>query len=378
MRHRLPWQVKSLTTSPKKAHPRSSTIESIDFRRALVTGGGGFLGLALVRRLIDLGVRVKSFSRSHYAALEYAGADQVSGDLADFDAVAEAVSENEIVFHVAALAGSWGPWKQYFATNIQGTRNILDACLEHGVGHLVYTSTPSVVFTGSDMENVDETVPYARHFEAHYPRSKAVAERAVLEANGDALRTVALRPHLIWGPGDTNLTPRIVSRADAGRLRRIGRDDCLIAPTYIDDAVAAHIAAAQALVHAPGYESAPCGQAYFVTSGETLSAWTMIDRLLEAAGREPLRKRVPPWLALAVGAGMELTYTLLGRDDEPPLTRWVVRELASSHWFDLSRSRRDLGYVPTASIDDGMAKLASSLAGAGPSPSTVEPETALE
>ncbi len=327
--------------------------------RVLVTGGGGFLGGALVRALRGRGHEVRSFSRRTYPWLGTLGVEQLSGDLADSEAVQRATEGCESVFHVAALAGAWGPTEAYERTNVDGTRHVIEGCQRHGVRDLVYTSTPSVVFDGGDMEGCDESVPYARHFEADYPRTKAAAERLVLQANGDSLRTVALRPHLIWGPGDTQLLPRMVERRD--RLRRIGVGGKRIAPTFIDDAVSAHLAAAAAL-EVPSDSPPAAGKAYFVTSGETIEVWTMIDRLLAAAGRRPVEGNVSRGLALAVAGAAEGLYRILGREQEPPLTRWVVRELTTSHWFDLGAARRDLGWEPSVSIDRGLELLGRSLA----------------
>jgi nucleoside-diphosphate-sugar epimerase len=328
--------------------------------RCLITGGGGFLGRNIALRLLESGHQVRSLSRSHHVELEALKIEQHQGDIADPDAVEKAVDGCDAVFHTAALAGAWGPWRNYFKTNVLGTRHIIDACREQGAKYLIHTSTPSVVFDGQDMENADESAPYARHFEAHYPRSKAVAEKAVLEANGPELRTVALRPHLIWGPGDTNLLPRILARYDAGKLRHIGKQQYSIAPTYIDDAAQSQVLALEALIQAPSSDSAPCGRPYFITSGETISVQSMIDRLLVACGRQALKRRVPLRVALIAGGALEAGYLLTRRSQEPPLTRWVVRELASSHWFDLGNAERDLGYRPAVPIDRGMALLTQS------------------
>ncbi len=214
---------------------------------ALVTGGGGFLGGAIVRRLTARGDRVCSLSRGRYPALDALGVEQMQGDVADAAAVDAAVAGRDIVFHVAAKAGVWGPYAEYHRANVVGTQNVLSACRKHGVRRLVYTSSPSVVFNGRDMEGVDESVPYPEHYEVAYPKTKAEAERLVLAANGADLATVALRPHLIWGPGDNHLTPRILERGRAGRLRRIGRANKRIDATYIDNAADAHILAADRL-----------------------------------------------------------------------------------------------------------------------------------
>ena len=235
---------------------------------ALVTGGGGFLGGAIVRRLRARGDEVRSLSRGRYPALRRPRRQQIQGDVADAGAVDAAVAGCDVVFHVAAKAGVWGRYAEYHRANVVGTENVLAACRRHGVRRLVYTSSPSVVFDGRDMEGVDESVPYPAHYEAHYPQTKAEAERLVLAANGPDLATVALRPHLIWGPGDNHLVPRILARGRAGRLRRIGRANKLIDSIYIDNAADAHLLAADRL--APG--SPVAGKAYFISNGEPIAA----------------------------------------------------------------------------------------------------------
>ncbi len=323
----------------------------------LVTGGGGFLGRAIVRRLVERAVPVRTFSRGEYPELAALGAEQVRGDLGDPDAVAAAVEGCDLVFHVAALPGIWGPYEPYYRTNVIGTENVLAACRRHGVRRLVYTSSPSAVFNGRDMEGVDESVPYPEHYEAHYPRTKAMAEQAVLRANGPDLATVALRPHLIWGPGDNHLIPRLLARARAGRLRQIGTRPRMVDAVYIDNAADAHLLAADRL--APG--SAVAGRAYFISQGEPLPLWDLVNRILAAAGLPPVTRSVPYGMALAAGGLLEAVYRLLRLRGEPPMTRFLARELATAHWFDLTAARRDLGYRPAVTTAEGLRRLAEAL-----------------
>ena len=322
---------------------------------ALVTGGGGFLGGAVVRRLVARGDQVRSLSRGRHPALDALGVEQTQGDVADAGAVEAAVAGCDVVFHVAAKAGVCGPYAEYHRANVVGTQNVLSACRKHGVRRLVYTSSPSVVFDGRDMEGVDESVPYPKRYEAAYPKTKAEAERLVLAANGADLATVALRPHLIWGPGDNHLAPRILERGRAGRLRRIGRANKRIDGTYIDNAADAHLLAADRL--SPG--SAVAGKAYFISNGEPMPVWDLINRIMAAGGVPPATRMVPVWLAYAAGWMMETVYAVLRWRNEPPLTRFVVRELTTAHWFDLTAARRDLGYEPKVSIEEGLMRLAA-------------------
>lgn len=321
--------------------------------RALVTGGGGFLGGAIARALIERGARVRSFARGDYPELRAMGVETARGDLADAGAIADAAEGCDVVFHVAAKAGIWGPRRDYFRANVEGTRNAIAACRRRGIARLIFTSTPSVVFDGRDMEGVDESVPYPARYEAPYPETKAIAEREVLAANGAELATVALRPHLIWGPGDRHLAPRIVARARAGRLRRIGDGTNRVDTTYIDDAAEAHLNAAERL--APG--SAIAGRAYFISSGDPRRLWEIVDMILEAAGLPPVRRSISAGAAYKIGAVMEAAWRALRLRGEPPMTRFAARELAAAHWFDLTAARRDLGYEPRVTIEEGMARL---------------------
>jgi nucleoside-diphosphate-sugar epimerase len=327
--------------------------------RALVTGGGGFLGGAIVRLLRERGDEVRSFSRGHYAELDQLGVGQLAGDLADPQAVAAACEGCDVVFHVAAKAGVAGRFADYHRANVLGTDNVLAACRRHGVRRLVYTSSPSVVFDGRDMEGVDESAPYPAAYHAHYPRTKAAAEKAVLAANGPDLATVSLRPHLIWGPGDNHLVPRILERGRAGRLRRIGPGNKRIDSIYIDNAADAHLLAADRL--RPG--SAIAGRAYFLSNGEPLPTWDLVNRILACGGVPPVTRSVSLGVAVAVGGVLEAVYGMLWPSAEPPMTRFLARELATAHWFNISAARRDLEFSPAVSIDEGLRRLEASLKG---------------
>jgi nucleoside-diphosphate-sugar epimerase len=289
--------------------------------------------------------------------LEALGVEQVQGDVGDADSVSAAARGCDIVFHVAAKAGVWGPRREYDRTNVDGTANVIAACRKHSICRLVFTSSPSVTFDGVDQNGVDETAAYARRFLAHYPRTKAMAEQAVLSANGPELATVALRPHLIWGPGDPHLVPRLVARAKRGSLRRIGNRAVLVDTTYVDNAALAHILASDRLAN----NSPVAGRAYFISQGEPGPLWEFIDRLLAAAGLPPVRRRLSSTSAYLAGAAFEMIYRLFRFRAEPPITRFVARQLSTSHWFDLTAARRDLGYVPLICNEEGLRRLAMSL-----------------
>ncbi|HZW29376.1 MAG TPA: NAD-dependent epimerase/dehydratase family protein [Isosphaeraceae bacterium] len=319
----------------------------------LVTGGGGFLGTAVIRLLRQRGLSVRSMARRAYPHLRQLGVEECQGDIAELESVIRAVEGCDTVFHTAARAGIWGPEWEYHQTNVQGTQNVIAACRAAGSRRIIFTSSPSVVFNGRDLEGVDESAPYSSRFEAAYPKTKALAEQSVLRANSPELATLSLRPHLIWGPGDNNLLPRIIARARSGRLRRIGRRNPLIDPIYIDNAAEAHLLAADRLE--PG--SSIAGKAYFITQGETIPLWDMIDRLLGAANMGPVRRSIARPLALAAAGLLEAAYRLTGRREEPPMTRFLARQLSTTHWFNIDAARRDLGYEPRVSIAEGLARL---------------------
>lgn len=321
--------------------------------KALVTGGGGFLGGAIVRRLVKEGWSVRSFSRGRYPELEKLGVDCVSGDLAEAGAVRRAARGRDVIFHAAAKVGLWGRPADYDRVNVRGTENVLAACRETGVGRLVFTGSPSVVFDGRDVEGWDESAPYSRRFDSDYSRTKALSEMAVLKANGSGLAAVSLRPHLVWGPGENHIVSRIVSQGRAGKLRRIMDCDKLVDTTYVDDAVEAHLSAALRL--APG--SAIAGKAYFISQGDPRPLWRVVDGILDAAGLPPVTRSVPWPLAYAAAAGLEGAYRLAGIKSEPRLTRFLVSQLSTAHWFDISAARRDLGYEPRVTLEEGMRRL---------------------
>ena len=320
-------------------------------KAALVTGGGGFLGGAIVRRLLTAGVQVRSFSRKYYPALEAAGVDQFQGDLADLTAVTPAVAGVDLVFHAAAKPGVWGRYDDFYRPNVTGTKNVLQACRDQGVEHLVYTSSPSVVFNGQDMAGADESVPYPAQWTTHYPRTKAMAEKMVLTAGHQDLQTIALRPHLIWGPGDNHLVPRIIQRAR--RLRRVGHGRNRVDTIYIDNAAEAHLLAASGLLKRPELS----GRVYFISQDDPIALWEMVDAILAAADLPPVRRSISAPAARRIGALMEWVYRTFHLPGEPPMTRFVAEELATTHWFDIRAAKNDLGYRPLVSTSEGLHRL---------------------
>jgi nucleoside-diphosphate-sugar epimerase len=325
---------------------------------ALVTGARGFLGLYIVEQLLARGEHVRAFCRGGDARLAALGVEVVAGDLRDRQAVIDACRGVDCVFHAGAVAGIWGKWRLFYETNTLATLHVVEGCQRHGVGRLVYTSSPSVTFDGSDQRGVDESVPYPRRWLCHYPHTKALAEQHVLQSNGDGLRTCALRPHLIWGPRDGHLIPRLIARARSGRLRRVGDGTNLIDMVYVENAAEAHLQAADAL-RRPFGEPSPAGRAYFISQGEPVNCWKWIDSLLLMAGLPPVVNSISTKAAWRIGGAMEALYGMLGIGREPPMTRFLALQLATSHYFDISAARRDFGYGPRVSTAEGMQRLAA-------------------
>jgi nucleoside-diphosphate-sugar epimerase len=321
--------------------------------RALVTGGGGFLGKAIVRRLLLEGYSVRTFSRRRYPGLDQMGVDSFQGNISNGRSVEEACQGCDLVFHVAAKAGIWGNYEEYFSTNVSGTENVIQACRRLKISRLIYTSTPSVVFDGQDIDGGDERLPYASCYKAHYPKTKAVAEAKVLAANDAKLATVALRPHLIFGPDDRHLVPGILKRGRRGGLFRIGSLSKLVDFTYVDNAAEAHWLAAQKLE----VGSAVAGRAFFVSNGQPTALWDFVNRVLQMVNLGPVERTISREVAYAVGCLYETVYGFFSIQQEPALTRFLVEQLSSAHWFNISAARRLLGYEPRIDIEEGLNRL---------------------
>jgi len=330
--------------------------------RVLVTGGGGFLGQALCRGLVERGHEVSSYNRGHYPALDALGVRQLRGDLADRDAVAAACAGMDAVLHNAAKAGAWGSYDSYHSANVIGTGNVVAGCREHRIGRLVYTSSPSVTHRATHPVEggTADTVPYGEDLKAPYAATKLIAEKIVLAANDEALATVALRPRLIWGPGDNQLVPRLADRARAGRLRFVGDGMNRIDTTYIDNAARAHFDALDHLA----VGAACAGRAYFISNGEPMAVRDIVNGLLRASGAPEVQGTIPFRVAYAIGAACEGLWPLLRLAGEPPMTRFLAEQLSTTHWYDMAPATRDFGYVPRVSIAEGLERLAASQCGA--------------
>lgn len=321
--------------------------------RAVVTGGGGFIGKALVQALVARGIEVAVVGRSRYPDLDALGVRCLQGDIRDHEFLEQAFAGCDTVFHAAAKAGVWGPRHEYYSINFEGTVNVIAACRKNSVPRLVYTSTPSVVFAQHDLEGADESTPYATNPLCHYAASKILAEQEILGANGKGVQTVAIRPHLVWGPGDQHLIPRLLARGRERALKIVGTGHNRVDITYIDNVVHAHLLAADNLT-ATG---SAAGHAFFIGQEEPVVLWSWINELFARMDIPVVSKTVPLPVALAAGAVLEGVYTALDRSEEPRMTRFLAYQLAKSHWFSHRKAEQMLGYRPVVSTESGLGKL---------------------
>ncbi len=324
--------------------------------KTLVTGVGGFLGGAIASQLLDSGMEVRTLSRRPLPEWRERGVEVIRGDLTSLEDVEQATRGVSLVYHVAAKAGIWGSYADYWDANVAGTEHVIAACHKHGVGRLIYTSSPSAVSDGQECLGANEDKPYPENFMNHYCETKCRAEQRALAAHGQhGLSVVALRPHLIWGPGDPHLVPRVVRSHDSGRLRRVGAGRNLVDMCYIDNAAEAHLLAAKDL----SATSPHGGKAYFISNGEPICLWEWIDFIMEGLGRPPVRRSVTTSQAWWAGAFLEWTYKTLRLSGEPPMTRYAAYQLGTSHYFDISAARRDFGYQPRIGYQEGMQRMLS-------------------
>jgi len=320
--------------------------------KILVTGGGGFVGSAICRQLAGLGHEIVAFQRNPAKHLEAIGVVSVTGDIDSPHSLLSATLDCNAIIHTAGKAGIWGDAAEYRRVNVNGTANVIAACRGNGIPILVHTSSPSIVHSGGDIGGADESLPIATNITAPYPASKAEAEQLIIAANCASLKTVALRPHLIWGPGDPHILPRLAAKVRRGSLALPGPHK-LVDTIFVENAALAHVKALEELTG-----SGRCaGKAYFVTNNEPLPQGEIIRRLLAAIGIEVRIRAVPVSLAKAAGSLCELAWNVFGLKSEPPITRFSVEQLATSHWFDTGAAKRDFDYVPAISISEGLLRL---------------------
>ncbi len=325
--------------------------------KVLVTGGTGFLGYYIVKQLLELEATVTVLTRRPELEQHDVKLIVISGDICDAPVVLRACEGNDTVFHVAAKTGIWGTWDSFYRPNVLGTQNVISACQEMGVSKLIFTSSPSVVFDNTNHEGDDETLPYPLEYENNYSHTKALAEQIVLKSNSAKLSTVALRPHLIWGPRDNNLLPRLIARAKAGRLIQIGDGTNKVDLTYVEDAARAHLLACNAL-DSP-LKTRVAGSVYFISQDEPVLLWTWIKNLLHQLKLPPIKHKIPKSVARAVGGLMEFGFYMFNSAGEPPMTRFLASSLAMSHYYDISKAKRDLGYQPQFSMTEALKRYTS-------------------
>jgi len=327
---------------------------SIAGMKVLVTGAGGFLGSTISKQLLREDCEVTGFSRGSYPALAAAGVEMEQGDIRDYGRLATVAASHDAIVHTAAVAGVWGPRKLFHSINVDGTTNVIQACREQGISKLVFTSSPSVTFDGEHQRNLGECAAYPTKWLAHYPHTKALAEQAVLDANSSDLATVALRPHLIWGPRDPHLIPRVLDRGRRNRLRIIGDGSNQVDMVYVDNAAQAHLCALKSLE----IGSLISGKSYWVTQQQSVKLWDWINEILTLAGIRNVKSKVSAKLAYRIGGNLEFVYKVLRIKSEPPMTRFVAKQLSTDHYFDNSAARDELGFKPQISTQDGMLRLA--------------------
>jgi nucleoside-diphosphate-sugar epimerase len=308
--------------------------------------------------LRSVNIKVTGFARGNYPELEQMGVVMIRGDICDLKFLTAAMQSCDLVFHVASKAGIWGNKNEYYRPNVDGVANIIQACKTLSIKHIVYTSTPSVTFAGIDEEGIDESQPYAEKFLNYYAESKAIAEQMMLNANSEQLKTVALRPHLIWGPEDPHLISRVIERGKAGGLKLLGKTDKLVDTVYVDNAAYAHVLAGVNIVKA---DTNCAGKSYFISNDQPITMANMLNKILACVDLPPVTKRVPVVFAYAAGALLEWVHHLLAKKEEPMMTRFVARQLSTSHYFNIEAAKKDLGYQPLINIEQGMQRLKASL-----------------
>lgn len=324
--------------------------------KILVTGGGGFLGTYLIKELLKNPTYiVTNFSRHNYLHLEEMGVPTIKGDLKNLADIERAMAQGfDAVFHVAALSGVWGQYKDYLDVNYFGTKNLLEVAKNNGVKKFVYTSTPSVVFGKDDLLGIDETTAYPKKHLAAYSETKGMAEKLVLQMNdGKDFLTCALRPHLIWGPGDPYFFPYLIQKGKLGKLQMIGDGENLVDIIYVENASKAHVQAFEHLT--PG--SRVCGEAYFLGQERPVKLWDFINQVLGLAKVEPVIRSVGLESAYRQGWLFEKTFKLAGiQRPAPPMTRFVAINFGKSHYFSHEKAKRDFGFSPVVSIEEGLQR----------------------
>ena len=318
--------------------------------KTLVTGATGFLGGALVRRLNNMGWDVTALGRnvSKIDQLESEGIRAFQLDLKDKNAMAAACKDQEIVFHCAAFPSPWGSFEKFYQANVIGTRNVIRGCEEHKVKRFVYVSTPSLYFGYSSRMNVKETDALPEPV-SNYAATKILAEQEVDEAFAKGLPTITIRPRGIFGPGDTVISPRLIPRLRSGRLPIIGDGANVVDLTYIENVVDALLLCAESPTNT-------LGKKYNISNDEPIKLWEWLKKICDELGFQYPKIKISYPVAHGLAAALEAACTLIPTHPEPPLTRMAVNMIANSTTLDITAARRDLGYSPRVSVDEGFDK----------------------
>ena len=317
-----------------------------------MTGTGSLLLGGLASELLRRGDEVVCLQRRPAAFMGHQNAHEVLADICDADAVALAAKGCDAIIHGAARVGVVGSQKEFYDTNVLGTENILRAAEQQSISRLVFVSTPSVAHTGASLVGAPAGQAEIGRSRSYYAESKAIAERTVLNARNSQLAVVAIRPHLVWGPGDTQLVGRIVERAKSGRLAVVGTGNALVDSTYIDNAISAHIAALDAL----HIGSACDGKAYVVSNGEPRTVNELMRSMCESAGVPFEPRHLSLTLGIRLGSLVERLWPLM-QSSEPPITRFIAEQLGTAHWFDQRVVHNDLKWAPSVTLDEGFKQL---------------------
>ncbi len=320
-------------------------------KKILITGGGGFLGRFVARQLRDLNNDVTILGRNRYPFMEKEGFKCIKADICHAESVTNALRGFDEVHHIASLTGISVIRDPFYRINVTGTENIINACKKNNIGKLIYTSSPSVVYSENTTKAITEETPYPEHFLSYYPETKAIAEKLVLDSNQPGkLLTVSLRPHLIWGPEDTNLIPRLLKRALKGKLKIVGNGQNQVDVTYVTNAAKAHCLASEKL-----YDKSPiCGNSYFITNDEPVFLWDFINKIITGVGIRKIEKKISYSTAKTLGKLIESFYSLFKISSEPPMTRFLASQLATTHIYSCEKAKIDLGYIPEITISKGL------------------------
>ncbi|MBC61133.1 MAG: 3-beta hydroxysteroid dehydrogenase [Zetaproteobacteria bacterium] len=324
-------------------------------KHILVTGGGGFLGKEICKQLVERGYQVSSFSRKTYFELEKMGIKSFQGNLCNYESILPALSKCDSIIHTASLAGIWGDKQQYYQTNIIGTRNLLIAARESSIKRFIYTSSPSVVFEDKDIKGSDESISYSKKFTCTYPYTKKEAEKEVLQSSDiNSYVSVALRPHLIWGPGDPHFLPRLLSQSKAKKIRRVGNGKNLVDIIHVKNAAYAHVLALENILENKNMH----GKAYFLGQERPVNLWDFLNQLLSCYNEKQITKKIPFPFAYTMGYLLEKIYKIFNWvNKEPPMTKFLALQMSKSHYFSHENAKKDFSYKPIISIEEGLEEL---------------------